>query len=591
MKTIKNIFKNWEFVWRETLKNEKLFLLYSLAGVFLEIGGAVLSVYFPAIVVGSIEEGSDSKNLISKIILIVILLIVITVSKNKVNVKCAVMQESSRMYFINLLNDKIMRCSYNWTENAKNQVKISQATDFLYTSRPDVAINGMHHSTKKLVSMVLGMIMYIAILKEMNAMLIVLMLVISIVNICIDNKRVKYVRDNRNDCAILDKKINYINEKVTKSEFSKDIRIFHCADWILNKLKKIIDERAKKYKKLLIKDYVCSTVKQAIDFVRNLVILVYVLYLECTHVIMKAEFVLYVGAIMQLFDYVTSGMNSLSVIKSASDEVDIIKGVLESDNQEKRRELELTNAAPEIIFSNVSFKYEGADEYIIKKFSLAIRSGEKIALVGKNGSGKTTLVKLLCGFYEPQEGTILIDGKNISEYTKKSLQKYFSVVFQDKLLLPFSLEENIALVKSEDIDRDKLECCIKFSGLKKQIDRPLIKEANEEGIDLSGGEVQKLLLARALYKDAPILILDEPTAALDAMAEESVYRQYHSMSSEKTSIFISHRLASTLFCDRIILLENGQIAENGTHQELIELKGKYTAMFNEQRKYYIEEKV
>jgi len=248
-----------------------------------------------------------------------------------------------------------------------------------------------------------------------------------------------------------------------------------------------------------------------------------------------------------------------------------------------------------IEFKDITFRYAGSESNVIEKFNLKIGKGEKLAIVGVNGAGKTTLIKLLCGLYHPSSGEILVNGNNICKYNRDEYYSILSAVFQDIYIMPISIAKNIALCKEEKIDRKRVLQCLKLAGLKdkidtftKGIDTKLMKSMNQTATDLSGGELQKLVLARALYKNAPIIILDEPTAALDPIAENELYLKYGDLTKDRTSIFISHRLSSTRFCDRIVFLHKGNIAELGSHDELMKLKGKYAQMFEIQSHYYKE---
>ena len=249
-----------------------------------------------------------------------------------------------------------------------------------------------------------------------------------------------------------------------------------------------------------------------------------------------------------------------------------------------------------IEFKDVCYKYPMGEKQILDHVSFKIEAGEKIALVGLNGAGKTTLTMLMCGLLLPDEGEVLIDGHSILEYNRDDLYELFGLVPQNYNLLPMSIGRNIACAMTEEeIDRQKLWACLETAGLADKIrslpmkeNTPLHREIYPEAVDLSGGEKQKLLLARLLYKNPPCIILDEPTAALDPIAENRMYQKYNEITANATSVFISHRLASTRFCDRIFLLDGANFAEEGTHDELMAAGKKYRELFDIQSKYYKE---
>ena len=247
----------------------------------------------------------------------------------------------------------------------------------------------------------------------------------------------------------------------------------------------------------------------------------------------------------------------------------------------------------EIEFKNVSFKYPRTEKYIFKNLDFTIHKGERLAIVGVNGAGKSTLVKLMTGMFEPTEGEILINGIPIGKFDKKALYSMFSVVFQDVNVLAYTVLENVSCHAEGDRARamdalDRVGLGEKVRAYPKGLDQTLLKIIEEDGTELSGGEAQKLAIARALYKNANMVIMDEPTAALDALAEAEIYENFASLVAGKTAVYISHRLASTRFCDHIALFDGSGLAEYGTHDTLMALGGKYYEMFTVQGKYYSE---
>ena len=246
----------------------------------------------------------------------------------------------------------------------------------------------------------------------------------------------------------------------------------------------------------------------------------------------------------------------------------------------------------EIRLEGVSFRYPGAAQDTLTNINLTLHPGEKLAVVGLNGAGKTTLVKLICGLLDPSEGRVLLDGRDIRNFNRTDYYTMFSAVFQEFSLLAGTVAANVAQ-SDEDIDMQRVKACVERAGLRDRIEALpngyetfLNRSVYEEATLLSGGETQRLMLARALYKNAPFIILDEPTAALDPIAESDLYRKYSRMTEGRSSVFISHRLASTRFCDRILLIENAGIREEGTHEELLRLGGRYAELYAVQSKYY-----
>lgn len=308
------------------------------------------------------------------------------------------------------------------------------------------------------------------------------------------------------------------------------------------------------------------------------------------------SFVLFLGASLQIAE----GINLIGQISQllgfSAEHISYLKRIVETPPRkhigtlpvEKRNDNKY-----DIEFNNVSFKYPGTEEYILKDFNAKLEIGQHMAVVGKNGSGKTTFIKLLCRLYDVTDGEITLNGINIKKYDLKEYMSLFSVVFQDFQLFSVPLSQNVTT--SLEYDKEKLYDCLDKAGIKERVKQMadkensvIYKDFDENGIEISGGEAQKIALARALYKDAPFVILDEPTSALDPISEFEIYQRFNSFIGDKTAIYISHRLSSCRFCNNILVFDDGRIVQQGSHDELVQnTQGKYYQLWNAQSQYYI----
>lgn len=302
--------------------------------------------------------------------------------------------------------------------------------------------------------------------------------------------------------------------------------------------------------------------------------------------------VLYCGSFMQIINGI---MKMAVTFGKTAEMVPLVNYYFEIVNANDNmtygeKELDLSDKF-EIEFKNVSFKYPNTESYALQNINLKINNGEHLAVVGRNGSGKTTFIKLMCRLYDVTDGEILINSINIKEYSKESIIKLYSVVFQDFKIFSTTLAQNISA--NEEYDKERLYDTLDKANIKDRVlamenkeSTYLYKDLDKSGVEISGGEAQKLALARALYKDSPVVILDEPTAALDPVAENEIYNRFNSFVDNKTAIYISHRLSSCVFCNRIAVFDKSQLVETGTHQELLNANGKYSELWNAQAKYY-----
>ncbi len=384
----------------------------------------------------------------------------------------------------------------------------------------------------------------------------------------------------------------YLGTVISTETYAKDIRLYSIQDYLY-----------KKYEESL---SVCRAFtaygifegknNAKFSFVVQLLagyIYVYVAIMAMAGTISTGDVLMYAGAIITMMTSMQTILSLRNQISYTNDYLKTYEEFIKKPNMHYDGSLPIEKRDDnryELSFKNVSFQYPGTDQYILKNISLKFDIGQKVALVGLNGAGKTTLIKLLLRLYEPTEGEIDLNGIDIGKYDYEEYLRIFSVVFQDFCLFDFPLDENIA--GKENVDKAALENAIAQAGLKSLVDElpekehTLLYHENGDGVALSGGEAQKVAIARAIYKDAPFIILDEPTAALDPVAEAEVYENFDMLVGDKTAIYISHRMSSCKFCDRIIVLADGGIAEEGNHETLMQHNGVYAKLFHTQAKYY-----
>ncbi len=453
------------------------------------------------------------------------------------------------------------------------------------------------HTIQIIVSIVC-FVLYSAIIGYLNLFLFLIILANTFIIYYITQKYTKYKETLRPEQAENRKHFQTIRSSAENVKGAKDIRIFNMNRWIIQLRDIVLDDMNKLRKRQANKQAFYERIKMLVNTAKDLCVYGYLLYEAIEGYITAGDFVLFLGAINGFSSFINSIIGSYSQLKYSSSSTDYIRTYLsfpECDINKGKRHISELETPLKIEFKNVSFSYKDGEKEnkVFDNFNLTINSGEKIALVGVNGAGKTTLVKLLCGMYKPQSGEILINGINTADFSKQELYELFSVVFQETLILPFTIGENIAMARAEKIDTKKAWEALEKAGLKETLEKDDIKlnrymtrRLMKNGISLSGGQQQRLMLARALYKNAPILVLDEPTAALDPIAESEIYDSYAKYTDGKTALFISHRLASTRFSDRIVMIEDGKIVDMGTHDELMEKDGAYAQMFKVQSNYY-----
>ncbi len=501
----------------------------------------------------------------------------------------------NRFEFINLCCNKTMDMDYENIESLAIQEKLEKAFNSVWNNSSGT--QQIFSQFVSIVSNILGVITYSAIIFTLHPMIALLLATITLINYFITINHSKWVHRNKDNWVAIDRKLRYIQNKSANFECAKDVRLNRMSKWFFDLSQSLFKLRY--HWELIIQrhSFVIDIIKMVLIAVGDICVYGFLFYLATKGDISPADFVLYFGIISRYAGWINGIIEAYTAIHTTSLNLCDLREFLDiSDHSNRGQGKVIPTAAPEIEFNDVSFRYPSSEHNTIKHVNLKIKPGEKIAIVGLNGAGKTTLIKLLCGLYKPTGGSISVAGHDISEYNRDEYYQLFSVVFQDIFLLPVSVEKNITLCDEEKVDKEKLFNVLKQSDLEKKVSglkykekTLLLKTINEEAVDFSGGEKQKLALARALYKNGNIVVLDEPTAALDPIAENSLYMKYNELTKRSTSVFISHRLSSTRFCDRILFLEDGHIAEEGSHDELMKANGKYKALFELQSRYYRED--
>lgn len=482
-------------------------------------------------------------------------------------------------------------------ESAAGQRKMEMASRNIYSGN-EVGVEAFLNNLLNVFVNLGGMTVYAVLIGQNNLLLLAGLLALTGLTAVIHYRAGVKGSDISENGWKLFNRFHYLLAETIKPANGKDIRLYRMKNWFGRAFDRMSDQAVENTRK----EWTCylhaGVAEKMISFLRDGIIYGCLIAQMAGGKISLSRFLLYIGIVAGFGGWMTGLVAAIRKIMKNNVLMDRYRDFMEDGKADTagKTAVHAPGCAHEIRLEHVCFRYDGQEEDIIHDLNLTIQKGEKLALVGMNGAGKTTLVKLISGLYRPASGKIYLDGQDASEISRDAYFKEFSVVFQDVFAFSFPLEDNVSCVEPDRLDRGKLESCLKKADLWEKVQRlergsrtVMNKDLDEHGVTLSGGELQKLMLARALYKNAPVVILDEPTAALDPLAESAMYEKYHELTRDKTSLFISHRLSSTRFCDRIIFLENGKIAEEGSHEALMAQKGVYARMFETQAQYYRKE--
>ena len=443
----------------------------------------------------------------------------------------------------------------------------------------------------------LGIITLASLMAFLNPLIFAVIIAVSVVSFFLTRWRAKFYEANKDKWEKEERRRGYLERISEDFSRAKDIKLYGMQDWI--------DGMMRDYQEYVLmwtirsdrRSLWANIISAVLTLVQDGTAYIFLIGMLFAGELGAGDFVFYFGVVGSVANYLRSVLGNVAALTTRAEKIDYVREYLAIPDTFNHGEgIPLPEHDVKIEFRDVWYRYEGAEDFTLKGVNLTVNKGEKLALVGMNGAGKTTMVKLLCGFYMPTKGEVLINDKPITAYNIDEYYSLISAVFQDINVPAMTICRFVSVVSpEEEIDREKAEKALCIAGLGEKIDALehgmdtyMGKGIYPDAIDLSGGEKQKLLLARAIYKNGSMLVLDEPTSALDPIAENELYLKYHSLTKEKTSVYISHRFASTRFCDKVALLDDGVIAEFGTHDELMKLDGKYAYMFGVQSQYYKE---
>lgn len=561
-----------------------------LLGVFLNL----LELFIAPAILRVLEENASLPTLLAIIALFSLGILFTGTAADYIDMNTLYGRVSIRAHIVSDLHEKFCKTSYPNVEDPDFLKRYQQA--YSSTQGNDGSTEAIWKTLVELSKNGISFLFYLLLLTSLNPLILGITLLTSVLGYYLVRPINEWGYRHREEESGYREKMSYVIKKSMEAHLAKDIRIFHMQDWLKNQFLQTL-ERYQNWHNKAEKIYFGADVLDILlSFLRNAIAYGYLIYLVAGGKLSASAFLLYFSAITGFTAWVSGILDNLSLLRKQSREISLVReftGAKESFLFEDGKPLSLDREAEYTLeLRDVSFRYPHAKEDTLKHINLTLHKGEKLAVVGLNGAGKTTLIKLICGFYDPTEGSVLLNGEDIRCYNRRDYYRCFSAVYQNLFLLAGNIAENVAQT-DVGIHMDKVKDCIEKAGLTDKIkslpkgyDTKLEKRVYDDAVELSGGELQRLLLARALYKESTFMILDEPTAALDPISENEIYQKYNTLTKGYTSVFISHRLASTRFCDRILFIEKGVIAEEGTHEALTAKGGAYAKLFEVQSRYY-----
>lgn len=572
------------------------------------------SIFLSRQVVNGVTAKQTAGELIAMILMISVSLGLISCIAKYFDTQISRFMMSHDFFYQKLIFIKCLDSDYENAESSKGLSRMAKAKE--NTGYENSSMRVFVNVLSEVLSNLIGILFYGLLIFRINPAILIVLTITTVSCFFLMKGPMLWVYRNKDKWKEDDRKLEYLQRNSKDFTRAKDMRLYHMQKWFKELFRMTLGRRMKWFGKECAINAGTDAAQDILGMIREGFAYGSLIVFIVSGSFQAADFVLYFGMVGGYADFLFGISRNIADLYKAYLGISEFREFYEYPDRARK---EGGTATPKETFSiefrQVSYRFPGMEKDTIKNLSFTIKKGEKMAIVGPNGAGKTTLVKLICGLYEPTSGEIYIDGVLLNQYNREEYYSLFAAVFQDIFVLPMSIMDNVLAGKGQNTTAEnlvlsektspaedkvmveqKVREVLEIAGLLPKIDRMpegihtrLVKSVFDDAVDLSGGEIQKLALARALYKGGKALILDEPTAALDPIAESSIYEQYNRMTKGHTSVFISHRLASTRFCDRILLLEQGEITESGTHDQLMEQKGKYYEMFEIQSYYYRDE--
>ena len=593
-KSTYHVFQNVAWMCSLAWKHRRRVLFFCGLSAVLEILYQLIQLFLAPRILTLVEEAAALQTLLGTIALFTAALFALRFGRGYLEQIDLFARIDVRSVIIGLLGRKCNTTSYPNTLKPE----FIKLRDVAHTASDgnQEATEQIWHTLTELCKNVGGFAVYLTILSHLDPILLLVTIATCLAGFWIARRTSGWMYRHRDEEEAYITRKRYLHRVAESVPVAKDIRIFGLQNWINDLYASVHDVYLAFRRRAETVKLLAELTEAVLTMARNGIAYGYLIQMALLEHLSVGEFLLYFTAISTFTQWVMGILQASLKLHTQSLDISRVREFL--DYPEPFRfsgGAALPDRRPyELRLEDVSFRYDGAETDTLRHLNLSIRPGEKLAIVGLNGAGKTTLVKLLCGLLDPTEGRVLLNGVDVRQFNRQEYYGLFSAVFQEFSILNVTIAENIAQ-NTENIDDARVNACLDQAGLTQAVAQlpqgtktHVGREVFLDGVLFSGGQTQRLMLARALYKDSPILILDEPTAALDPLAENDIYLKYNDMTAGKTSLFISHRLASTRFCDRIILLADGGIAEEGTHESLLAAGGAYASLFAVQSRYYQE---